>query len=138
MARYTGRALVVEWIYSGGTTNITNYRRSFETSESVDDADATCGTVTYRDHLPTFTDMTSTLEYLEDNGADGTAAYSALAPRTEGTVRWSPEGTANGNPEYYGAAYVQSRDRSYPYDDVAQVTINFQHTEEPTLTTWGA
>lgn len=136
MARYTGRDLVVQWIYSGGTVNITNYRRSYETSESVDDADATCGTVTYRDHLPTYTDMTSTLEWLKDDGTDGTSLWTALAPRTEGTVQWSPLGTAASKPKHYGAAYVQNRDETQPMDDVVAVTITFQHTEEPTLTTW--
>jgi len=136
MARYTGKDLVVRWIYSGGTQNVTGYRRSFNTSESVDDADATCGTVTYRDHLPTFTDMTSTLEYLEDSGSDGTAIFEALAPQTEGTVEWSPQGSASGKPKYTSAAYVAKRDRTAPYDDVVTVSVDFQHTEVPSVTTW--
>lgn len=136
MSRYTGIDLAVQWWSAGGTTTITSYRRSFETSESVDDADATCGTVTYRDHLPTFTDMTSTLTYLMDNGADGTAIYNKLAPRTMGTVCWGPQGTASGKPKFTSAAYVADRGISYPYDDVIEVTIEFQHTASPTLATF--
>ena len=136
MARYTGIDLDAQWWRLGGTTNITSYRRTVETSESVDDADATCGTVTYRDHLPTFTDMSISLTYLMDSGADGTTIYNALAPRNAGTFCWSPQGTASSKPKFTATAYVQDRSISYPYDDVIEVSIEFQCTASPTLTTW--
>lgn len=141
MSRYTGIELVVRWIYSGGTVNLTGDRRTFTTSESVDDADATAGTVTYRDHLPTFVDATATLEMLDNTATGatgGTAIWAALAPRTSGTVEWSPQGTASGEPKWTAPAYVQTRDRDIPYDDVVSISIDWQLTAEPTLAAWSA
>lgn len=136
MAKYTGGDLEVRWIYSGGTVSATTMRRSFETSEAVDDADATSGTQIYRDHLPTFADMTSTLEFLDQDNAAGSTLFEAFVPRTQGTVEWSPNGTETGNEKNISAAYVQDRSRAMPYDDVIAVTISFQHQEGPTRTAW--
>ncbi len=136
MAKYTGKNLAVRWHTGGGTVTVTSVRRSFETSESQDDADATAGTQTYRDHLSTFTDMTSTLEYLDQNNSAGSTIFEGFVPGTEGTVEWSPNGTASGNEKELGTAYVASRDKTMPYDDVIAVTIGFQHTAAPTRSEW--
>lgn len=137
--KYTGIDLVVRWIYSGGTVDVTADRRTFSTSEQVDDADATAGTVTYMDHLPTFTDATATLEVLDNTttgAAGGTAIWTALAPRTSGTVEWSPQGTASTKPKWTAPAYIANREREMPYDDVVNITYEFQLTAQPTLASW--
>lgn len=134
MARYAGSSLVVNWIHAGGTTDLSADFRSLSTSEEVDDIDSSAGDDTYRAHLPSLADATAELEFLDTSGtAVGSVQWVAIAPRTEGTLQWQPEGTASGAQCHSAAAYVQARNREFPYDDVVSVNVTFQLTEEPTM-----
>jgi len=136
MARYTGKNLVVSWVYSRGTVSLNGDFRSFKTNESVDTADKSAGADTHRSFVPTLRDTTASLEFLDTTGSSGTAQWAATEPGTEGTVVWSPQGTASGAPKYSAAAFIESRDRSMPYDDVVSVTVEFHIQAEPTASTW--
>jgi hypothetical protein len=131
MARFSGRDLVTIWAYSGGSVSLDDDFRNLTISEEVNDADSTAGNDTYAGHLPTFTDASADYEMLGTTGS-GTAHWTAIAPRTEGTVYWYPEGTASGKPKHYAPAYIQARERTYPYDDVVQVNLTFQFSSTPT------
>lgn len=125
MTRYTGHDLAVLWNYSGGSVWLEEDFRALDVTESVTDANSTAGNDTYAGHLPTYTDANATFEMLGTTGS-GTAHWTKLAPRTIGTLVWYPEGTASTKPTHSVAAYISSRDRSYPYADVVTVTVGFQ------------
>ena len=125
MTRYTGHNLAVWWVYSGGSIALDADFRSFTVSEEVNDADSTAGDDTYAGHLPTFTDASADFEAVGTTNS-GTTHWSRIAPRTEGTVYWYPEGTTSALPYHYAAAYIQTRDRDYPFDDVATVSLTWQ------------
>lgn len=125
MTRYTGHDLAVSWIYSGGTVWLEDDYRSLSVGEDVNDANSTAGNDTYAGHLPTYADASANLEMLGTTGS-GTVHWAKVAPRTEGTLTWYPEGTAATKPYHSAAAYIKSRNREYPYDNVVTVSINFQ------------
>lgn len=127
MARYTGKDLLVQWITSGGTTDLSADFRTFSVSEEQDSADSTAGDDTYKAYIPTFADATAELELLDTKGTAGTVQWAAIAPGTTGTVQWYPAGTAN--TVYYNApAFIANREIEFPYDDVVAVTVEFQLT----------
>ena len=132
MARYAGTDLYVAWIYTGGTVDLSADYRSLSTNEEVNDIDASAGDDTYVDHLPALADASAELEFLDTTGATGSTQWVAIAPRTEGTLQWDPEGTASGY-SWSAAAYVQTRSREIPYDDVVSVSATFQLTAEPSM-----
>lgn len=138
MARYTGKDLVIQWIYTGGTVELNADYRSLKTSEESDAADSTAGADTYKQELPTQVDASAELEMLDTSGATGTAQWSALAPQTEGTLVWSPQGTATGKPKHSAPAMVKTRERDIPYDDVVAISVNFRLQDMPTDAAWGA
>jgi hypothetical protein len=133
MARITGHDLAVCWAYSGGSVWLEDDYRSLSISEDVNDANSTAGNDTYAGHLPTYTDASADFEMLGTSGS-GTLHWNRIAPRTEGTIYWYPEGTASAKPYHYAAAYIQTRGRDYPYADVVSVTVGFQFQGTPTDT----
>ncbi len=131
MARFTGRDLVTIWAYTGGSVSLEDDFRSLDVGEDVNDADSTAGNDDYSGHLPTFTDASADFEMLGTTGS-GTLHWNRIKPRTEGTLYWYPEGTASTKPQHYAPAYIQSRSRTYPFDDVVDVKLTFQFQGEPT------
>jgi len=118
--------LAVSWNTAAfGTVWLEDDFRALDVTESVTDANSTAGNDTYAGHLPTYTDANATFEMLGTTGS-GTAHWTKLAPRTTGTLDWYPEGTASTKPKHSAAAYISSRDRSYPYADVVTVSLGFQ------------
>ena len=109
----------------GGSAWLEEDYRTLAVRESVTDANSTAGNDTYAGHLPTYTDANATFEMVGTTGS-GTAHWTKLAPTTIGTLVWYPEGTASTKPKHTAAAYISSRDRSYPYADVVTVSIGFQ------------
>ena len=136
MARYPGTALSVQWIHAGGTATLDADYRSFETAESVDTADKTAGDDTHRSFIPTLRDTTATLEMLDISGTAGTVQWPLLAPGTSGTLQWSPQGTASNAPKHTAAAFIESRDRTTPYDDIVEISVGFHIQAEPTDSKW--
>ena len=125
MARFVGRDLVVQWINSAGTVDLSADFRTLTTNEDVSDADATAGADTYAYHLPTFTDANADLETL-DNTNHSTTYWGSIEPRLEGTLEWYPYGTVAGKPKHSMPAYISSRKQEFPYDDVVNITLAFQ------------
>jgi hypothetical protein len=125
MARYTGHNLTICWNYTGGSVWLEDDYRTLSTTESVTDANSTAGNDTYAGHLPTYTDASASLEMVGTTGS-GTVHWLKVAPTTVGTLVWYPEGTAQGKPKHTAAAYINKRDKSYPYADVVTVSLGFQ------------
>jgi len=132
MTRYSGRELVVEF---AGTTLSGDFR-SLDVPESCTIIDASAGSDLYKDKLAGQTDGTASLTALHNEA--GSALWLAVAPRAEGSLIWSPEGTvaAASNPKHYATAIVSGRSKSIPYEGVVELSIDFDFKSAVTDTTW--
>lgn len=131
-SRYVGRDLVVQWITTAGTANVSADFRNLETSEDTDTADASAGTGLHKQFIPTHKNTTISYEFLDLT--DGSVNWNYFAPQTAGTLIWSPEGTASNKMKYTTTdVFVVSRNRTFPYDNVVNVNVEFQSNMTPTL-----
>lgn len=96
---------------------------SFDENEEVGLVEKSAGDDTYRAYLATLTDGGISMEFLHE--ADGTVIWAAIAPGTEGTLIWGPEGTASAKEKRTVDAVVKSRRRAIVYDDVVKINIDF-------------
>jgi hypothetical protein len=129
MSRFIGGdALVIEWIHSGGTAILSGQYRKVSVNSRADVIETTSGTASHREYAPGLAGFVIRFEGMNNGTASilGTAHLNALAPRTSGTVRLSPHGTASGQPRWTGAAIVTGRDLEFPYDELATVTIEWR------------
>ncbi len=136
MARYTGKDLYAEWIYSGGTIVMTADYRTVTTNEGTDKVDITAGDDTHKSYKALLRDTTVSVELLGVTGSSGTTLWGALVPGTEGTLVWAPVGTATGNPKRSVAAFCEKRADAIKYNDVVSWTFDFQATEAITDATY--
>ena len=135
MARYTGKDLYVQWVYSGGTVELNGDFRTLTVSEETDTDDASAGADTHRSYEPTLGDTTIELEMLDNDAAFNTV-WPALKPQTKGTLTWGPQGTATGKPKRSVPALVNSRDHEIPYDGMVNITVEFQAQDWISDSTW--
>lgn len=117
MAPYIGRSTVVT--FASVTLNTTY--RSAKVDESVDLVDKAAGSDTHKSYLAALKDTTFNLEFEKD----GTAAWAACVPGTEGTLVYSPDGTAAGKPKYTAVAIVGKRSSTNPYNDLVMATVDW-------------
>jgi hypothetical protein len=124
MAEYTGSALRVT--FAGN--EVSGDQRSMTTDETVDVVDKSAGADVARTYLITLEDGTGSYEVLDQTG--GTAAtdiWQVMDKGAEGTLIWSPEGTASsGLPQHTVNAIVTNRNRETPYDDVVALSFELQ------------
>lgn len=118
---FAGTALVATW---NGTELTGEYRR-VTINQTVNDADGTSGHDTEVRHMPTQTDANIAIEMTAMAGTAGTALWSALAPRTSGTLIVQPEGTASNLRKYTSVCYVQTFNDNVPYNDTSIWAITF-------------
>lgn len=132
MTKYTGSALVVK--FKG--TNLEGEFISFETGEEIDLVDQSAGNDVAKTYLTALEDGDASLELLNQTGATGgTAEWAVVDKGQEGTLDWQPEGTASGKPRHWVNAIVKDRKRSFPFDDVVKLNVNFQFSGVVTDTT---
>lgn len=123
MAEYTGNDLYLSF---NGTVIHADFR-TFSTSEQIDLVDASAGADVAKTYLTALEDGTASLTLLDQTGGTAaTAAWQLMDKGTEGSLIWGPEGTATNKPKHYVNAIVSSRDRSMPYDNVVELTFEFQ------------
>lgn len=120
MAEYTGTALYMTF----GATVLSSDYRNLDASEEVGLVDASAGSDTNRTYLATLKDGKATIELVAQTG--GTVLWDALKPGTSDTLTWAPEGTATGKQKHAVPAIIQSRKRTYPYDDIVVMTFDLQ------------
>jgi hypothetical protein len=123
MSEYTGKNMVFQWIYSGGTVNMQADFRTVNLSPTIDFADSTAGSDARRKRIPTIADATVSYSGLAQQG--GTAVEDALAEGTEGTIIFQPEGTAAGKRKYTIGAFSQGAKTNLPYADVVELSNEF-------------
>lgn len=127
MARMSGKNLHLQWIYSGGTANLSGSQRSFENGHEQESADATAGADSYRVFVPTVKTLKPKAEILWEEKSSGSAVIAAVQPGVEGTLYWSPEGTASGKPKWGAYLRVRVSNQSLPYDDVAMLSVEWDN-----------
>jgi hypothetical protein len=136
MAEYAGSASVVQWVNSAGTLNMSGDTRSLTITPTQDTIDATAGSDTSRQFLPSFTTWDVSWEGVAQNGTAGTAYMAQLAPGSSGTVRVYPYGTAGSSSVFTMPAFAKGAAISMPYADVVTVSASWQTSSGGTAT-WG-
>lgn len=128
MAAYAGSSLVVTWIQAAATTILTGDHKSLTYTPSINFYDQTAGADTHKSYLPGVKDgsLTFNANMQSGTGSGGTLTYSTLTEGNLGTLRFQPEGTSSPNPKIEVPALSQGAQFSYPYDNVVEVTVNFQ------------
>jgi len=123
MSEYIGSGLYLAFKNATTTTLSSDYR-TFDTDETSDAVDATAGSDTRKVWLASVMDGSASCQLVDQTG--GTTLWEALAPQTNGTLEWAPEGTASTKPKYTNLAIVTSRKRSTPYDGVVVLNVDFK------------
>lgn len=122
--RMTGKDLYIEWVYNGGTANITGDARTFEVTREQEVADITAGADGARSSKATVKNFGASAEILY-TGTAGSAVFNVMDLGSEGTVRYYPQGTATGKPKGAFPAIVTKMDLALPYDDAAVLTVEW-------------
>jgi len=133
MSKYTGNALYVEWIHSGGTTTLANATsgpayKSVSLDFSIDLDDATAGGNTVREHLATIKDFT--IEYTAAERTVDSAVLSALQVGTRGTLTIGPRGNSTGMPKYSVVAVVESFSTEFSFDSHTEYSVTWRAAGE--------
>ena len=121
--RFSGSALYVQWIYSGGTIVLTGDRRVFNYSPASDLIDQSAGSDTARTRLNSLTDFTADMSSLMSNA--GTALEDALKEGTHGTLWVGPAGTLSTRRKYVLPCISKGSSFSAPYADVVEFSVSF-------------
>lgn len=135
MSRFSGSALYLAWVHSGGTSLLHSDFRQFSYQPTLSLIDASAGSDSFRQYIAGIGeggDISLTM-VLPQNG---TAILSATARATTGTLLFGPEGTATGKPKYTIPAMSKGPAFNQSYDDIVEVTIGFQQTSQETQATW--
>lgn len=125
--RYRGNALILQWIYSGGTVQIQGDYTKFDVDRSIDLIDATAGNALDKEYINGIKDGSAKLSIFDTANA-GTAVASSLVEGTAGTLIYGPQGTATGKPKWGFQAIVKSHKFSEPFDDAVTLDAEFQKT----------
>lgn len=137
MAEYMGSAVVVSWVWSGGTLTLSGETRNCAVTPTQDTVDATAGSDPNRQYLPSFVDWTITWDGVAQNNATaataGTAYAQALLPGNTGTVTVGPYGTASNSLRYQMPAFSQGASITAPYADVVTVATSWRTSSGGTM-----
>jgi hypothetical protein len=118
MAQFLGKNMVVTF----ASTTLNTLFRSASVEESVDLVDKSAFADAHKSYIAALKDTKFSIEFL----VDGTTAWGACAPGTEGTLVYSPEGTSAGKPKYTAVGIVASRSKDNPYNDLVTASVDFQ------------
>jgi len=135
MAAFSGSAMYLAWIYSGGTIVLNTDFRQFDWTPSLALIDSTAGADTFREYISGIGEggdisLSCVMQ------ASGTALISALARATAGTILYGPEGTASGKPKSTIPAISKGPAYSQAYDDVVEFKVSWQQSAAETNATW--
>lgn len=126
-----GPTMVLNWIWSGGTTALAGDYRTCSWNPSIAFVDTSAGSDTYITRLTTLKDATAAVTLVGQSG--GTAINAALAPGVAGTLVIQPEGTATNKRKITFPCYSDGASYEHPYADVVAISCGFTgngtHTE---------
>ena len=128
MSAYAGSSLVVTWIQAAATTVLTGDHKSCSYTPSLGLYDQTAGADANKSYIPGVKDGSITFNAIKQSGTGtgGTLTFTTLAEGNIGTVWIQPEGTSSPNPKITIPAISQGVAESWPYDNVCEVTVNWQ------------
>jgi len=132
MPEYTGKDLVANFIYSGGTVALGGDYRTIESSKTIGLVQATAGADTNHTYLTTVKDGKYTWSGVAQTA--GTALETALVAGNSGTLIIQREGTASGKPKETCAVICMGANFTYPYDNVVEISCEFQANGAATIT----
>lgn len=121
---FSGSAVVVQWIWSGGTVTLSGDTRSCTITPSGNSYDTTSAGDTRIRRLSGRGDVSIAWEGIANVG--GTAALAAFAYGNVGTVIVGPEGTATNKPKTTASAICQGATQSIPYADIATLSVSWE------------
>lgn len=119
IAEYVGSALHLAF----GAIVLSGDFRKFTVDETVDIVDGSAGSDTYKPKYATQQDAKATASLVDQTG--GTVLWDAHLLGFEGTLEWGPEGTVTGKPRHYAMAIVAKRTRDIPYDNVVELSFDY-------------
>ena len=126
MAEFTGSAMILSWIYSGGTVVLNGDYRTCSWNPSVGNAETTAGADTHQTFLPTVKNATASVGMVLQVG--GTAMITALGAGNSGTLIIGPEGTATGKPKITFPCFSNGAKYTFPYAGTVEFTCDFTET----------
>ena len=135
MAEYAGSASVTQWIWSGGTLNLSAETRNVSVNTSMDTIDATAGQDVNKVYLPSFSSVEIAWDGVAQNGTAGTVYSQALLAGNLGTLNVGPYGTAGSSVKYSMPAFCLGLSTTMPYADVVTVSTSWQTASGGSLTT---
>ena len=124
MAEFSGSALVVKWVTTAGTVDLSGDYRTLNLDPSINMIEATAGSDTDKVYLPSVKDKK--VSYTGVFQSAGTATEDALVEGTYGTLTIQPEGTATGKRKYTIPAYAQGGKFNWKYNDIVEINCDFQ------------
>lgn len=127
MTAFSGSALYLAWVYSGGTVTLQGDFRQFEWTPSLSLIDSTAGADTFREYIPGIGES-GNIALSMVMQQNGTALIQALAKGNQGTLIYGPEGTASGKPKSTIPAISKGPAYTQPYDDVVEFKVEFQQS----------
>lgn len=119
----SGSTMVLQWIWSGGTTSLAADYRTVTWTPAVDIVDGTAGADTSKTLYMGKRSATCDITLVTQAG--GTALNAALDAGVTGTLIVGPEGTATGKPKITFPSFSQGAKLDYPYNDVAVISCTF-------------
>ena len=123
MTEFTGSALVLQWIWSGGTVTLGTDYRTVSWTPTVGYADITAGSDTHVGRLTTLKDATAAVTLVDS--VQGTATYASLDAGAGGTLIIAPQGTASGKRKITFPCFCDGANPSYTYNDTTTIAVNF-------------
>jgi hypothetical protein len=137
--RKLGKAMYADWIWSGGTVQVTGDQTTLDLSRAVSTVNAAAGSETSEYAKATLKNYGVSGE-LYFKGTAGTAVLAALAESNEGTLRWGAMGSASGMPKGQLAAVVTKQDIKHPFDNLIVVSVEWAGQgpliSDPNSATW--
>lgn len=125
MPEFTGKDMVINWVWSGGTLSLTSDQHSFTYTPSVKKFQTRTGNEAAETYQFGATDFTAQYDGLAQTG--GTAINAALAIGVAGTLTVAPEGTASGKPKYVFPC-ISDKDpvTAWNFDDLTHINASWQ------------
>jgi hypothetical protein len=117
-----------------GSTELDAEYRTMTWGETAQFVDGSSGSDNYVKNKDTLSDLNLSLELVGPEGTAGTAMWDALAPKTEGTLEFGPDGTASGNPRRRVLCKVETREETSPYTDIITWNVTWKATGDPDYT----
>lgn len=138
MAEFYGSSVIVQWVGTGGTIDLSADQRAVTYSPSIQMDDNSTGSATVKSYLTRQTDFTVTYKGLYQTGTAGigSATEDALAAGQPGTIYLYPLGSAaTPNRKYTFPVISQGIQQSFAYTTLTELNCSFQGNGTPTLGT---